>query len=120
MARYILIDNASGYIWGDSADLDGKIWNGDFINANGDLDHDASPIGFARALDLRVDPSGTSGREYEEVSRHTLAGNETGYHVYRADVGGSEAVAVVQDGQDRDMIEAVERDCQYVTSIKIT
>lgn len=49
-----------------------------------------------------------------------LASNEVGYHVYRADVNGSEAVAAVEDGTDQEMIEAVTRDCQYVTSIRFT
>jgi hypothetical protein len=119
MTRYILIDNASGYIWGDSADLDGEIWNGDFVNADGEDDHDASPIGFARALDRSVDASAANNRTYETVSRSALASNETGYHVYRADIGGSDAVMTIQDGQDQEMIEAVERDCEYVTTIRI-
>lgn len=121
MARYILIDNCSGYVWGDSADLNGKIWNGDFINADGDLDHDPSPIGFARALDRSVDPSAAVGRQYEAVSRHALASNETGYHVYRADVGrAGEMVMLVTDGQDQEVIEAIARDCEYVTAIRVT
>lgn len=105
MARYILIDNASGYIWGDSADLEGQIFSG-------------TPLEFAAALDHHV---GThTPRTYEDVSRSALASNETGYHVYRADLNGSEAVPVVQNGQDQEMIEAVERDCEYVTTIRIT
>jgi hypothetical protein len=40
-----------------------------------------------------------------------------GHHVYRADVGDSEAV--VHDGQDRDTIDAVRRDCEYVGLIRI-
>lgn len=116
MARYILIDNCSGYIWGDSADLDGKIWSGDYTNDHGELANDDSPIGFARALDKSV---GQNCRlTYEEVPRRALASNEAGYHVYRADINGSDAVMTVQDGQDQEMIEAVERDCKYVTTIR--
>jgi hypothetical protein len=103
MARYILIDNASGYIWGDSADIGGKIVNG-------------TPIQVAKALDASVGLH--TPRAYEIVSRGELASNETGYHVYRADIGGSEAVPIVQDGQDMDMIAAVERDCEYVATIR--
>lgn len=103
MARYILIDNCSGYIWGDSADLGGKIFTG-------------TPMEFAAALDNHI--GSPFVRSYEDVSRHALASNETGYHVYRADVDGSEVVAVVQDGQDQEMIETVERDCEYVTTIR--
>lgn len=116
MARYILIDNCSGYIWGDSADLDGKVWHGDYTNADGELINDDSPIGFAHALDKSVGQHFIS--TYEEVSRRALASDECGYHVYRADINGSDAVATVQDGQDREMIEAVERECEYVTTIR--
>lgn len=102
MPRYILIDNHSGYIFGDSADLDGRIFTG-------------TPVEFAAALDASI-----GGREsvYEEVSRHALASNDSGYHVYRADVDGSEAVPVVDNGQDRETIDAVVRDCEYVTTIR--
>ena len=102
MARYILIDNCSGYIFGDSADLNGHIFSG-------------TPVEFAAALDASI---GEHGRTYEDVSRHALASNETGYHVYRADVDGSEAVAVVWDGQDQETIDAVVQDCEYVTTIR--
>ncbi len=102
MARYILIDNCSGYIFGDSADLDGQIFSG-------------TPIEFAAALDASI---GAHGRTYEDVSRYALASNETGYHVYRADVDGSEAVDVVWDGQDQDTIDAVIDNCEYVTAIR--
>jgi hypothetical protein len=101
MSRFILIDNSSGYIWGDSADLDGKIFSG-------------TPMEFAAALDAHI---GVHGRTYEEVGHHALASNETGYHAYRADVGGSKAFPVVQDGQDREMIAAA-LDCEYVTTIR--
>lgn len=104
MARYILIDNGSGYVWGDSADLHGKIFTG-------------SPIEFAQALDESI---GEHGRSYEEVSRHTLERDDTGYHVYKADVGGSDAVTVIYDGQDREVIRAVQDSCEYVTAILCT
>ena len=106
MARYILIDNASGYIWGDSSDINGKIVNG-------------TPIDVARALDKDVGEF--LDREYREVGRRQLASNETGYHVYhvyRADIDGSEVIGPITDGSDQDMIEAVERDCEYECTIK--
>jgi hypothetical protein len=99
MARYILIDNRSGYIWGDSADMNGKIFTG-------------TPIEFAAALDAS---NGEHGRDYIEVDR--LGSTESGYHVYRGDVNGSEVVPIVEDGQDEDQIESVERLCEYVTAI---
>lgn len=105
MARYILIDNCSGYIFADSADLNGKIWIGD------------NPADFAAAFDITI---GEHGRAYDDVSRSALASNATGYHVYRADINGSEAVTVIDDGQDQDMIDAVLRDCEYVTTLRIT
>ena len=104
MARYILIDNESGYIWGDSADLDGKIFDGDAIE-------------FARAVDAsnHDDPA---LRNYEMASRPSSR-NEWGYVVYRADVNGSDAVPVVWDGTGRETIEAVERDCEMIGFIRI-
>lgn len=105
MARYILIDNGSGYVFGDSADVDllGAVLTG-------------SPIEYAAALDRSI---GEPRRTYEETSRNSLASNETGYHVYRADVRGSEVVPVVHDGQNRETIEAVLSECEYVTTIRV-
>lgn len=97
MARYILIDSNSGYIFGDTADYLGGRDPGSMSEA-------------ARLLDESI---GEHGRRYEELSRNPRS-TQTGYDVYRADIDGSEAVTVVQDGQDQEMIEAVERDCQYV------
>lgn len=102
MARYILIDNCSGHIWGDSSDIAGKLFTG-------------TPVEVAAALDESI---GAPGRSYEEVPRRALESNHTGYHVYRADIDGSEAVPVIHDGQDRETIEAVVRDCEYVTTIR--
>ena len=110
MARYILIDNESGYIWGDSADLDGRIFTG-------------TPAEYAAALDASL---GKPGLVYEECSAHALgaigsthaAVRVSGYHVYRADIGASEVVPVVWDGQDQETIGAVERDCEYVTTLR--
>ena len=96
MARYILIDNYSGFIWGDSADLDGAIFSGNAMD-------------FAAALDASL---GEHGRTYTEQSRPD-ASNQTGYHVYRADVDGSDAVTIVHDGQDQATIDAVTRSCRY-------
>jgi len=102
MSRYILIDNNSGYIFGDSADLNGKHYVG-------------TPEEYAAALDRNV---GEVGRTYTLIN-HNPRSAERGYHVYRADVGDSEAVPVVHDGQDQDAIDAVRRDCEYVGFIRI-
>ena len=97
MARYILIDLDSGYIFGDSADLNGGIYHGD------------DALEYAQALDASI---GCHGRTYE---MHSNGRNQSsGYHVYRADIDGSEAVTVVWDGQDQDTIDAVQASCQYV------
>lgn len=103
MARYILIDNHTGYIWGDSADLSGKIFAG-------------TALEFAKALDESL---GEYDRAYEEQSRAN-SGNQTGYHVYRADIDGSDAVTVVHDGQDQETIDAVVSACRYDGFIAIT
>ncbi len=102
MARFILVDNCSGYVFADSADVNGKIWIGDRAED------------FARDFDASI---GVTGREYESAYR--LGGNETGYRVYRADIDGSEAVPVVWDGQDIDTIAAVERDCVLIDTLRV-
>ena len=96
MARYILIDNYSGFIWGDSADLEGKIFSG-------------TALDFARVLD---ESNHAHGCIYTEQPRPD-AGNQSGYHVYRADINGSDAVTVVHDGQNRETIDAVTESCRY-------
>lgn len=101
MARFIAIDNYSGYIFGDSADLNGHIWIGD------------NPVEFVRALDESI---GEYGKGYEEAAE--LKSSETGYSVYRADINGSEAVTLIQDGTEEDMIRAVMADCEYVVTLR--
>lgn len=117
MPRYILIDNCSGYVFGDTACLP----NVPISTSEGlpmtqsDM---TSPIDAARWLDEAEVKE--FGRTYEEVSRRALASNETGYHVYRADIKGSEVVPAIDDGENQELIEAVERDCEYVTTIRCT
>ena len=62
MARYILIDNYSGYIFGDTADINGRALQVD------------NPIDAARAFDEQV--RGEHGRAYESIGRARLASNE--------------------------------------------
>lgn len=119
--RIILIDNASGYIWGDSADYKGRIYSEDDIftdNPNHPLRVDAAAfsIAYAGALDRNI---GEAGRSYK-WSTTRPANNETGYHAYRADVNGSDAVAIVHDGQDQETIEAVMEHCQHLGFIAVT
>jgi hypothetical protein len=99
MTRYILIDRHSGYIWGDSADLNGE----EFVG---------SPVEFAAAVDAS---NGEAGRTYVEHRTTNVAGD--GYFVYRADLGGRD-VPVVRDGQDRETIDAVESHCRFVGFIE--
>jgi hypothetical protein len=90
MARYILIDAYTACIFGDSADIDGKVING-------------TPCEVAKALDESI---GEHGRTYVELSR--APARESGYYiVYRADADGSDQVPTVTDGQDREAIAAV-------------
>jgi hypothetical protein len=112
MTRYILIDNCSGYIFGDTADMP----RDHVVDGWPMRDHEITPLLAARWLDEAV--VGARGRAYHEVGRRDLASNETGYHVYRADIRGSDAVPDVHDGQSRDEIEAVERNCDYVTTVR--
>lgn len=103
MPRYILVDNYSGYIFGDTADYAISEQNG------------LTPVEACRLLDERV--IGGDARTYLEHSWRPHD-NTTGYLVYRADVNGSDAVPVVQDGQDPEMIEAVARDCDFVAFVE--
>lgn len=95
MPRFILIDSNSGYVFGDSADIAGQIVNG-------------TPCEVARALDASL---GSEGTGYTEMGTSAVRSGLSGYLVYRADIDGSEAVPVVQDGQDADTIAEVERLC---------
>jgi len=105
MPRYILIDNASGYIWGDTSDIDGE-------NASAETPEEA-----ARLLDESL---GQRGRRY---TLHEATPHETtsGYDVYRADVkGGPDVIAEIEDGTDHEAIEAVEKLCQYCGFVEFT
>ena len=104
MARFIIIDNCSGYVFVDTGDLDGAA-------------RDETPLEAVARFDATI---GAGGRSYEEMARGELRSNETGYHVYRADVRGAEAIPLVDDGQDQQLIESVERECQYITTIRCT
>lgn len=101
MPRLILIDRHTGYVFGDTAD---------FAAGRGEL----TPVEAARLLD---ESNQDHGYAYAETPRGDARAT---YDVYRADIGGSEAVGVVTDGQDRETIEAVERDCLYETSVART
>lgn len=97
MARFILIDNGSGFIWGDSA-THYRDWN--------------DPIAYARHLDASV---GEHGRDYMRTAKHDLTSNETGYHVFEAPT----EFPHVDDGQDQEMIDRVEAECTPVCTIRV-
>lgn len=100
MARYILIDNYTGYIFGDTAALPNTA--------------PESPIDAARAVDESI---GEYDRQYTETL-DPRSDSVPGYHVYRADINGSEAHPVVHDGQSRDEIEAVRANCELVAFVR--
>ena len=104
--RYIIIDNNSGYIWGDSADFAaGK-------------DHGDDLCEVARLLDESL---GERGRSYELLGSNPRT-TITGYDVYRVDIDGSELLPVVEDGQDQETIDLVESEgeyCGFVVSERI-
>lgn len=100
--RLILIDHSTGYVFGDSADFAG----------GRAMENEAEA---ARQLDESL---GVQGRTYETMGAgYRPAANETAYHVYRADIRGSDAVAIVQDGQDPEMIADVERECDKLAVV---
>lgn len=105
MPRYILIESNSGFIWTDTADLPG--WG----------ESGQEPVDAARLIDEYI---GAPGREYELFRSERSAPDGSGYHVWRADVAGRETLPVVTDGQDREMIAAVERTCEYLGYIHVT
>ena len=108
MSRYILIDNESGFIVGDTADLPPHTFAGeDFPVCQSGI----TPTEAARWLDEAV--IRTFGRTYEFLS-HNPGDTSTGYPVYN----GADAVVVAWDGQDREAIAAVERDCEYVGFVR--
>lgn len=96
MARYILIDNYTGFIYGYQTNLP---------------NFRRGPLEFAATIDCDL---GISGREYVEVPRLDLAYNETGYHVYEAPDGLPFWVA----GKNKTTIDEVLACCTYLTSIR--
>ena len=92
--RYILIDRHSGYIWGDTAVFAPEA-------------RDLEPVDAARLLDKSLQGG---NYQYVETMQHDAGAT---YDVYRADA----TFEMVTDGQDRETIEAVERDCTYVATI---
>jgi hypothetical protein len=112
--RLILIDNRSGYVFGDTADyLAGSSEWRDDVSGN---DRDIEPLAL-RAARLLDESIGEFGREYVFIG-HNPGDSSTGYHIYRADIDGSEAVPIVFDGEDRSAIESVTKNCNYVGFVR--
>jgi hypothetical protein len=94
--RLILTDNNSGYVFGDYITSD-RLCN--------DVMADA-----ARHVDAEI---GMHDRAYE-VLGHDPRDTSTGYHVWRSDINGSDMVPNITDGQDAELLAALERDCEYL------
>lgn len=88
MTHYVLMDNYSGYIWGE-ADA-------------------ADPIEACRIVDRDV---GGEEREYEEARLGDSTVN--GYHVFEAPAGWT----AVDDGQRQSEIERVGSQCRKVAEV---
>jgi hypothetical protein len=112
--RLILIDNNSGYVFGDTAVFlaGSPEWRDDVSAA----DYEIEPLALlaARLLD---ESAGRPGRAYPFVDCDPID-TSTGYHVYRADAEGHEAVPLVYDGQNQAVIDAVAADCRYVGFVR--
>ena len=107
--RLILIDNSSGFIFGDTANSRlGRL--DEWIDNNSDAIGDTERLSLlaARLLD---DSIGEHGREYEFFN-HDARDIVSGYLIYRADFNGSEVLPVVTDGKNQETIAAVQRDCR--------
>lgn len=102
MTRLILIDQHSGYIWGDTIDFRDRFEQ-----------TDRTPADAARLLDESL---GVRGRVYEE-GFPTQADGRGGYHVYRCDAAAESLVPTDYDGQDQEAIEAVEQHCEPVAFV---
>lgn len=112
MPRYIMIDSFSGWIYGDTADLPEHPDHHLMDDVRNSAHSDQAMVAAARWMDEAT--GNAHGRAYQAVSR--LDGRH-GYEVYRADIGGSDAVSVVWDGQDQDTIDAVIKHCEHVGGV---
>jgi hypothetical protein len=102
MARWILIDRATGRIFGDSAHFSDETFD--------------TPLEFAQALDTSL---GVVGREYAHSGECELPHDEpSGYLCYRAPEEGLGSIPVVREGHTQEVIEAVENACTPAGFIK--
>lgn len=104
MKRYILIDNASGYIWGDTADY---IACDAFLSSR----WTGSVIGAVRMLDEGI---GCEPREYVEHGPTFRASD--GYTVYSAD-DPEDDIPIIDDGQAQHATDAVTAWCPTIAVV---
>lgn len=100
--HYVIVDNHSGYIWGYTADVNGKT-----IPCQ-------SAIEAAKVIDESM---GEHGRLYEEVSR--LASNETGYHIYQVPEHDGKEVVVIQKEQHESTTDPSLWGCELVATVRV-
>jgi hypothetical protein len=89
MGRYILLESNCGYIFGDVVE--------------------SSPVFAAVSLDKSL-MNDESEYFYEETGRYDASAR---YYVYYA----SDDFPIIDDGQNKELIEACIRDCQYVATV---
>lgn len=94
VTRYILMDNATGRIWGDTADLDGPA-------------RDETPAEAAARLDHAL---GDDSRFFIEEHPSTALTGVDGYIVYAAPAD----FPHIPDGEDQTMIDRVIAECEAV------
>lgn len=111
MTHYIMIDNASGFVWGDCEVDDNIIIDtaSGFVWGDCEADH---ILKACAAIDMNL---GEYDRHYETASGPDFS-NETGYHVYESD--GTD-IAQFGGGDNPEMIAAV-RSMRYCGYVRIT
>lgn len=92
MTRYIIVDNYTGFIWGDSVD---------FPKEPDDI------LSVCRMLDDEIG-SYEHGITYEKVSYFN---GEFGYLVYDASIPNGNKIPTSYDGQDQEIIDTVTNNC---------
>ncbi len=102
--RIILIDQASGYVFADSADFEGKVFN---------VPYPEYASVFAKAVDTKV-----LRQEERDYSLGSAVGDNGGYVVFEADEQ-CELVPVITDGQSQAQIDAVLMHGRYVGFLKV-
>lgn len=103
MPRFIMIDSDSGYVFGDTADLNGK------------LVPCSNPVEACHAMDHAVGEYRRTYREHGPDS-HAARRGASGYFVYTAREG--QRYPFIHDGQDKADIAAVQRNLTLVAFVE--